>query len=293
MTNHADKVHSEDFVQFMSFSSVFLRSVEHDREDRIVSDPFAEPLARQIAPQLAPRMNKWTESLPQPENYFSIRTRYLDEAIAQRNGSICQVVLFRAGLGTRAYRLDPLRSCHVFEVDQNFALFEHKVRVLDALSAPLLPEQHDIVVADVNDFNWEEKLLSAGFDSTIPTFWGLEGQTMYLERPSNVALLKTIDILSAPGSEVWGDVGGHALQEGGVAAFKQVDELSQAELGTHLFRLGEDDALHGVFSELPWELELQADLEQPGTHFGRAWEPILSVTAKAPVPFSFVHGVKQ
>ncbi|GMF32703.1 unnamed protein product [Phytophthora lilii] len=95
------------------------------------------------------------------------------------------------------------------------------------------------------------------------------------------------------GSEVWGDVGGQALKEGAVAALKQVDELSQAELGTHLFRLGEDDAIHGVFSELPWELELQAELVRPRTHFGREWEPVLSATNKQPVPFTFVHGVKQ
>ncbi|KAE8893223.1 hypothetical protein PF010_g26085 [Phytophthora fragariae] len=253
MTNDAaasgDKVQSEDFVQFMSFAGVLMRATEHDRDDRIVTDPFAEPLTRQIAPQLAPRVKKWTETLPQPENYFSLRTCYLDDSITRRNACIHQVVLFRAGLDTRVYRCD--------------------------------------------DFNWEEKLLSAGFDSSAPTFWALEGLTMYLERDSNVALLKTIDILSAPGSEIWGDVGGRALGEGGVAPFKQVDELSQAELGTHLFRLGEDDAMHGVFSELPWELTLQADLMRPGTHFGRQWEPILSASDKQPVPFSFVHGVKH
>ncbi|ETP02562.1 hypothetical protein F441_20390, partial [Phytophthora nicotianae CJ01A1] len=85
---------------------------------------------------------------------------------------------------------------------------------------------------------------------------------MYVDRSSNVALLKTIDISSAPGSEIWGDVGGQALPEVTIAAFKQVDELSQTELGTHLFRLGEDNAMHGVFSELPWILELTADLAE-------------------------------
>lgn len=153
MTNKAsatpdNKIHSEDFVQFMSFAGVLLRSVELDREDRIVSDPFAEPLTRQIAPQLAPRMKEWTEKMPQPGNYFSIQTRYLDEAITQHNADNRQVVLFRAGLDTRAYRLESLQDCQAFEIDQNFALFEHKVGVLDALNAALIPEQHEIVVGD-------------------------------------------------------------------------------------------------------------------------------------------------
>ncbi|EGZ19317.1 hypothetical protein PHYSODRAFT_354190 [Phytophthora sojae] len=81
------------------------------------------------------------------------------------------------------------------------------------MDASLIPERHEMVVADVNDFNWEEKLLSAGFDPSAPTFWALEGLTMYLERGSNIALLKTIDILSAPGSEIWGDVGGRAPED--------------------------------------------------------------------------------
>jgi methyltransferase (TIGR00027 family) len=271
----------------------YMRAVEHDRDDHIVIDPFAEPLTHQIAPQLAPRLRKWTESLAQPENYIALRTRYLDDAITQRGSGIRQVVLFRAGLDTRPYRLASLQDCHVFEVEQSIELFEHKVHILEALEAQLMPLRHDMIVADVNDFNWEEKLLTAGFDSNIPTFWALDGVTMYLEKASNIALFKTIDILSAPGSEIWGDVGGQALKEGEIAVFKQVDKLSQEELGTHLFRLGDDDPIHGVFSELPWELELQAELGKPGTHFGREWEPVLSVRTKEPVPLSFVHGAKQ
>lgn len=291
-TSDAAAMHSEDFLQFMSFAVAFMRAVDHARPDHIVDDPFAEPLIRQITPQLAPRMEKWTKDLPSPENYIAIRTRYLDETVSQRAPCIRQVVLFRAGLGTRAYRLESLRDCHVFEIDQSIELFEHKVGILDALGAELIPHKHNIIVADVKDVDWDEKLLSSGFDSHTPTFWALEGVTMYLERASNVALLKTIDILSAPGSEIWGDVGGQALKDGGVAALQQVDALSQAELGTQLFRLGEDDAIHGVFGELPWELELQADLAQPGVHFGRHWGPIPAGTSSSPVPFSFVHGRK-
>ncbi|RLN92377.1 hypothetical protein BBJ28_00023201, partial [Nothophytophthora sp. Chile5] len=287
------KMQDGDFAQFMSFMVVFALAIEQAREDRLIDDPFAEPLTRQIAPQLAPRLKKWTEKQPQPENYPAIRARYLDESIAHRNPSIRQIVLLRSGLDTRAYRLEALRGCHVLEVDENAELFEHKTSVLRELDAPMIPEKHEFIVADINDFNWEEKLLSSGFDSSIPTFWTLQGALMYMERASSVALLKTIDILSAPGSEIWGDMGGQALvHDGEIVALKQVNALSQAELGKQLFKLGEDDALHGVLSELPWQLELQAELVHPGNHFGREWEPILSGTSRAPVPFSFVHGTK-
>ncbi|POM70404.1 S-adenosyl-L-methionine-dependent methyltransferase [Phytophthora palmivora] len=112
---------------------------------------------------------------------------------------------------------------------------------------------------------------------------------MYLTRASNVALLKTIDILSAPGSEVWGDMAGSAvLQDGELALFKDVTELCKKELGESLFKHGEDDVYDGVFSQLPWEMQVQASLVESGTHFGREWTPTLTRTEKLPVTYNFV-----
>ncbi|POM68089.1 S-adenosyl-L-methionine-dependent methyltransferase [Phytophthora palmivora] len=283
------KMQNEDFAQFTSFMDACLRAIEDRRSDPLIHDPFAEPLTRQIAPQLTPRLKKWEEHQPHPEDFVALRGRYLDEALSERNPIIRQVVLLGAGLDTRVFRLDSLSGCHVLELDQSAELFEHKRAVLKESKPKLLVDRHDYVVADLNAFNWEEGLLSSGFNPDIPTFWALEGIMMYLTRASNVALLKTIDILSAPGSEVWGDMAGSAvLQDGELALFKDVTELCKKELGESLFKHGEDDVYDGVFSQLPWEMQVQASLVESGTHFGREWTPTLTRTEKLPVTYNFV-----
>lgn len=285
----SSKMQSEDFAQFTSFVDAYLRANEDAHEDRVYHDPFAEPLTRQIASQLTPRLHKWKELHPKPENYVAIRGRYLDEALAQRNSNIRQVVLLGAGLDTRVYRLNSLNGCHVLELDQSAQLFEHKRVVLSEFEPKLLADRHSYVVADLNAFNWEENLLSSGFDPDIPTFWALEGVMMFLTRASNLALIKTIDVLSAPGSEIWGDMAGCGLmQDGGLNLFKDVDKLHQKELGKQLFQHAEDDVLNGVFSELPWDMEVQAALEKPGRYFGREWTPAFTGTKKLPVTFTLV-----
>ncbi|KAL3673956.1 hypothetical protein V7S43_001642 [Phytophthora oleae] len=287
------KMENEDFAQFTSFMDACLRAIEDRCEDRLIHDPFAESLTRQIMPQLAPRLKKWEEQQPHPEDYVALRGRYLDEALAQRNPGIRQVVLLGAGLDTRVFRLKTLTGCHVLEIDQSAELFEHKRTVLKELKAKLLVDRHDYVVADLNAFNWEEGLLSSGFDPDIPTFWALEGIMMYLTRASNLALLKTIDVLSAPGSEIWGDMIGSILaQQDVLPLFKDVNELYKKELGENLFKHGEDDIPEGVFSELPWELVVQAGLVEKGTHFGREWPPTLTQTDKRPVTYNFVLAKK-
>ncbi|KAF4038888.1 Leucine carboxyl methyltransferase domain-containing protein [Phytophthora infestans] len=285
----SSKMQGEDFAQFTSFVDACLRAIEDAREDRLIHDPFAEPLTREVAPQLTPRLKKWQEKQPYPENYIAVRGRYLDDAIAQRNPNIRQVVFLGAGLDTRVFRLESLHGCHVLELDQSAELFEHKRAILKDLGPKLLVDRHDYVVADLNAFNWEEGLLSSGFNPDLPTFWVLEGIMVYLNQASNLALLKTIDVLSAPGSEVWGDMAGRGLLvDDGLSLFKDVNDLYRKELGEQLFKHAEDDVYEGVFSELPWEMEVQAALVEPGTHFGREWAPAFTRSEMLPVTFNFV-----
>ncbi|RLN14270.1 hypothetical protein BBJ28_00024925, partial [Nothophytophthora sp. Chile5] len=145
-TTELGKVQDRDFDQFMIFMVTFMRAREHAQADRLFSDVFAEPLTRQVAPQLAPRVLKWMEKTPRPENFVAIRTRYLDDSISQRNPHIRQVVLFRSGLDARAYRLEALRGCHVFEIDRNAELFAHKKTILGGLNAPLIAGRRDCIV---------------------------------------------------------------------------------------------------------------------------------------------------
>ncbi|CAH0520046.1 unnamed protein product [Peronospora belbahrii] len=275
-----DPVADDLDAEWMGFVTPYLRGVESARNDRIVDDPFAEPLTRKQQPKIQTFVNEGLRKLYlYPENAIALRTRYLDEALHHRNPRILQIVILGAGLDARAYRLGSLRGCHVLEVDQSSAMFEHKASVMKELHAPLVAQNVDCIVSDLAKAGLEANLMGHGFNPTMPTFWAMEGLIACMNRPSIVKLLKTIDYLSAPGSEFWADMPGQTF----------VDEQ---EWGEHAMKYGEDDPLHGVLSEIPWTLEVQASLKTAGEHFGRHWTPILTPQTIQAAPVYFVVGKK-
>ncbi|RLN58672.1 hypothetical protein BBJ28_00025301, partial [Nothophytophthora sp. Chile5] len=237
-----NQVIDEKFAGSMCFVVTLMRALESAREDRIVSDPFAEPLTRKARPTLMPVLESWAKKEQHPSSFMALRTRYLDEALDQRDPNIRQIVLLGAGLDARAYRLESLRGAHVLEIDQSDRIFAHKQQVMDELEAPLIAAKHDCIVADLLEASWEKKLLDSGFDPTIPTFWAMEGLLMYLDRESNITLLQTIDSLSASGSALWADMSGEVmLKQAELKLLKAVDSLKDAEARQGLLSHGEDD----------------------------------------------------
>ncbi|CAH0485506.1 unnamed protein product [Peronospora farinosa] len=264
----------------MGFVTTYFRAVESARNDRIIHDPFAEPLTRKKQPEIETFVNEVLRKLYAfPENLIAIRTRYLDEALHHRDSRILQIVILGAGLDARAYRLGSLRGCHVLEVDQSSAVFEHKAEVMKELHAPLVAHSVDCIVLNLAEAGLEANLMGHDFNPTMPTFWIMEGVLPYIERLSISELLKTIDYLSAPGSEFWADIPSQTF----------VDEQ---EWGQHAMKHGEDDPLHGVLSEIPWTLEIQASLKDAEEHFGRPWTPIVSPRTKQAAPMFFIGGIK-
>ncbi|GMF09472.1 unnamed protein product [Phytophthora lilii] len=268
------------FAESMGFVTTYLRALESARNDRIITDPFAEPLTRKQQPKIEEFLKKVSSEMYSfPEDIIAFRTRYLDEALYHRDPRILQIVMLGAGLDARAYRLNSLRGCHVLEVDQSGSVFEHKAEVMKELHAPLIAQNVDCIVSNLAEAGLEANLMGHGFNPTMPTFWAMEGLIPYLERFNIVDLLKAIDYLSAPGSELWADIPGRVLVDG-------------EEWGKRAMKYGEDDPLHGVFSEIPWNLEVQASLKTAGEHFGRHWTPMLSRKSKQIIPFFFVVGKK-
>ncbi|KAG7394001.1 hypothetical protein PHYBOEH_005924 [Phytophthora boehmeriae] len=275
-----DPVVDDNFAQSMGFVTSYLRAIESTREDRIVNDPFAEPLVRKERPRIEKFMATMANQVhSRPEDLLALRTRFLDEALFHRDPRILQVVILGAGLDTRAYRLESLRGCHVMEVDQSAFMFEHKSDVMKDLHAPQMAMQISCIVSNLAEAGLETSLMGHDFNPTMPTFWVMEGLLPYMERDSIVKLLNAINYLSAPGSELWADIPGRILAD-------------TVEWGGRRMKFGEDDPIHGVLSEIPWDLELQVSLEKPGTHFGRKWTPMLSVSSKTAVPYFFVVGKK-
>ncbi|KAG7389654.1 hypothetical protein PHYPSEUDO_010051 [Phytophthora pseudosyringae] len=271
---------NDAFAESMGFVTTYLRAVESARNDPIITDPFAEPLTRKQRPKIEKFMKEVSSELWSAlPNIIAFRTRYLDEALLHRDPQILQIVVLGAGLDARAYRLESLRGCHVLEVDPSGDVFEHKAQVMMEMHAPLIAQNVDCIVSNLAEAGLEANLMGHGFNPTMPTFWVMEGLIPYLERSSIVELLKTIDYLSAPGSEFWADIPGQTF-------------VDSEEWGERVMNYGEDDPLHGVCSEIKWTLEVQASLKTAGEHFGRHCTPMLSPKTKQAAPYFFVVGKK-
>ncbi|WP_328580793.1 class I SAM-dependent methyltransferase [Streptomyces sp. NBC_00370] len=181
------------------------RAIETHRHDTLAQDAYAEHFVR-AAPASAGwpvRMQHVADGDANPlwgrfARYFGLRTRVFDDFLlrsVQHNAR--QVVLFGAGLDSRAYRLDWPPGCVIFEIDREGVLaFKH--RVLDGLSAT--PKATRVPVPVDLRADWVGALADAGFDPAAPSVWLAEGLLFYLPAAAETYLLDTVDRLSTPGS---------------------------------------------------------------------------------------------
>jgi methyltransferase (TIGR00027 family) len=130
--------------------------------------------------------------------FNQFRTVVLDSAIVAAR-PVGQFVILGAGFDGRAYRLDSLGGAVVFEVDHP-GTRDVKRRRASGLT-PLARELR-YVGMDFSRDDLVERLSAAGHDPARPTFWLLEGVTMYLD-PADVALtMSRAASVSAPGSRI-------------------------------------------------------------------------------------------
>ncbi|TYZ57024.1 hypothetical protein PybrP1_009777 [[Pythium] brassicae (nom. inval.)] len=273
-------IDEKSIVQFTGFATAYFRAAESCRSDRIIDDPFAEKLAGDIGAQFMAFLSRWGPSQDSAVDMLAIRTRYLDEALDNRNPAIKQIVNLACGMDSRAFRLDAMRECHVFELDRSEDMLSHKQRTLREIGAEAKAKRIDYIVADLADDAWEQELSAHGFDPKQPTFWIMEGLLYYLDRSSIVRLLKTVDAHSAPGSQLWVDMCGQST-------------IGSERYGIEGLKFGEDNPTGGILSLLYWDLKVVASLEEPGTHFGREWTPMpLSDDSNESLKWFIVEGSK-
>ncbi|MBA5224957.1 SAM-dependent methyltransferase [Streptomyces griseoaurantiacus] len=181
------------------------RALETHREDSLVRDVHAEHFVRAavasagwpVRPHQVPDVD--TDPLwGRFARYFGLRTRVLDDHLLRsvREGAR-QVVLFGAGLDSRAFRLDWPEDRVLFELDREGVL-EFKHRVL--AGAPATPRVTRVPVPIDLRADWEDALTGAGFDPSVPTAWLAEGLLFYLPPAAERQLVDAVDRLSARGS---------------------------------------------------------------------------------------------
>jgi len=128
------------------------------------------------------------------------RTRLIDDALADavRRGAR-QVAILGAGFDCRACRLPGLSGVRIFEVDHpqtqeaKRSWFEQRFGHAPAAVA--------FAAVDFDCHSLADRLIAAGFDAAVPTFFVWEGVTNYLTEPAVDSTLRFIGS-TAPGSRV-------------------------------------------------------------------------------------------
>lgn len=180
-----------DTVAKTSLLTAAMRAVEtrrSDSEGRLFSDPYAELLAGTEGFTLLE--NAIAASGDQPA--IAIRTAYMDSRIeAALNGGVRQFVFLAAGMDSRAYRMTFPNGTKIFELDRK-EVFNYKQKKLGNIA---LKCERITLAVDLKD-DWKNKLIEAGFKTSEPTLWLVEGLLMYLEELQVVNLLNQINQLA-------------------------------------------------------------------------------------------------
>ncbi|HUM10147.1 MAG TPA: SAM-dependent methyltransferase [Myxococcaceae bacterium] len=192
----ADGVHG---VALTSLWAAALRAVESERPDALFHDPFARTLA---GPEGFEVLEAAWAVAPIEAPTVPVRTRFFDQRIAGSS----QVVLLAAGMDARAFRLPWPAGTHLFEIDLPEVL-EIKRERLGAAA----PTCSRVEVATDLTRDWPAALVAHGFRPRRRTVWLVEGLLAYLDQGVVHRLLARLDGLSAPGSELLGDVFGRTL----------------------------------------------------------------------------------
>ena len=130
--------------------------------------------------------------------HLALRTRAIDDAVedAVRRGAQ-QLVILGAGLDARAWRMDVLRTCTVFEVDYPSTQAYKRAHTAEL---PLAAREVRFVDVDFEKQALDVRLEEAGHDARVPSVFVWEGVTMYLTREAIDATLAAVARIAAPGS---------------------------------------------------------------------------------------------
>jgi methyltransferase (TIGR00027 family) len=176
------------------------RALETESPNPLYSDPCARQLAGEPGFWMmsAARASDAIDA-QRPDPYLTIRTKFYDDSIlgVVRESSIQQVVILAAGMDARGLRLDWPDGLVLFEVDRD-EIFEHKEAVLSRLHAKPTCDRR-IVRADLAG-DWPEELVKAGFASSRPAAFLIEGLLMYLDEPAVARLFAAMKSVATEGS---------------------------------------------------------------------------------------------
>lgn len=159
---------------------------------RVIYDPLAKyfVFGTTLIKIMGHKFSVWLTKLMTPgfHEHLISRTRFIDDLIESQE-NMEQYVILGAGYDSRPYRLKLPSTMKVFEVDQQ-EVQDLKKKKLPA-DTPNLKNVNFISI-DFNTQTITERLLEAGFDTSKPTVFTLEGVSQYITKEAVEATLKEI-----------------------------------------------------------------------------------------------------
>jgi len=257
--SHQDESRSK--VGLTAFAVAYMRGLEGKRQNPLFVDPYAEALGgdmrndiEKYRVQVADRSESQRARMA---DMCGVRTKTIDDFVVQnlRDGSTEQILVFGAGLDTRAWRLklDPpqQKSISYFELDFP-EIFNYKLPKLEQMNA-MTDFNYHAVSADLSLPNWTEIVEKAGFDRKKKTLFLMEGFANYLKEEELTPLMTTVAAL--------GPQGGCKLISTYISA------SHQREHSLNLHRFWPENPLEFV-KQFGW-VGTQEDVEDLATFFGR------------------------
>lgn len=173
-------------VRGTAFIVAEFRAEENEATNPLYHDPIASLFLNEESRRAAKRIS---DGLPALKEMVKIRTRYYDDKLSEQISSgRRQVLLLGSGLDTRPAR-KPALGVTYFEIDDSDTLaLKRACYEARGIAAKVKFVPGDYVKDGVVD------LLSKGdFDFNLPTYIVWEGNTMYLPKESNRAVMEDLE----------------------------------------------------------------------------------------------------
>ncbi|CAM2816157.1 SAM-dependent methyltransferase [Mycobacterium intermedium] len=185
------------------------RAAASRQPNPIINDPYAAPLVCAAGVEFFARLARGDIEYSDLgsawiADFFAVRAHFFDQFFPDAMAAgIQQAVIVGSGLDSRIYRLAWPAEAVVYEIDQP-AVLEFKTSTLAEIGASPLAELRT-VGTDLRQ-DWPAALREAGFDSSSPSAWMLEGLMIgYLPGDAQNRMLDDITALSAQGSRLVAD----------------------------------------------------------------------------------------
>jgi methyltransferase (TIGR00027 family) len=230
----------------------------YDAPPLVLDDPIAVPILGQ---EFLPEVHKTATKLEKPFSvalraFLVARSRYAEDTLATAVAQgVTQYVLLGAGLDTFAYR-NPYPNLRVFEVDHP-ATQQWKCELLKSNRIPI-PDDLSFVPVDFEHQSLPTQLLSAGFDTSAPSFFAWLGVVPYL---TPEAFRSTLRFIAArpPESGLVFDYGQPR------SALPRLEQLAHDSLSARVQQAGEPFQLFFTPREAAAELTAFYNLEDLGS----------------------------